>query len=165
VLGVQIFNDHQVTGYVADGDNFNSFWHGMLSVFALSTTENFPGAFRCRCARVFPSSSRGLICCVVLGCWPLLSLVCQHRCDVSAAAIETCGRNAVLPLCHDPVPVRVVAPVCQFWPALFLRLCRGAAWCGVVRCCAAGGCCCPCTLRWSTRGTASSPSRSCRTAA
>ena len=42
VVGTQLFNDGEVTGYSRDNDNFNSFGAASLSIFMLQTTENFP---------------------------------------------------------------------------------------------------------------------------
>lgn len=42
VLGVGLFNKGQVTGYDENNDNFESFMPALLSLYVLTTEENFP---------------------------------------------------------------------------------------------------------------------------
>jgi hypothetical protein len=42
VLGVGLFNKGQVTGYDEHNDNFESFMPALLSLYVLTTEENFP---------------------------------------------------------------------------------------------------------------------------
>ncbi|CAN0162785.1 unnamed protein product, partial [Laminaria digitata] len=42
VLGINLFNSEQVSGYTAEGDNFDNFGAAALSLFVLTTEENFP---------------------------------------------------------------------------------------------------------------------------
>eukprot|EP00752_Nemacystus_decipiens_P018420 g16518.t1 len=42
VLGINLFNSEQVSGYDLDRDNFDNFGRALLSLFVLVTEENFP---------------------------------------------------------------------------------------------------------------------------